>query len=454
MKSLTLVLSLALAVLADGNSNNGGGQQQTTTAQGKSTSQAGQNAEATSQAQSRSGQSGQNAAGSKSSSASTSTSTANVYSGLEYVLGWENLGYSGTYYDVSKVEATDDGCSCALDKTTPFSFSGALAPMDEPLSVHIRGPINLLKFAYYTIDSYSSGDTTGEWTRGAYYNAEDGTADNVTFLANVGTNNTCLGQALNYVTWDDDTSTLEQADDSEVLGNITLGSDQEFAIYSGTECADSSSQSGDCGVYRSGIDAYQGFSGTNKAFFFEFSAPSDLSEEDDENKTASYDMPAVWLLNAKIARTSQYPTNANCSSWNSGAGEFDIFEVMNVTERNHFYSTIHTFQGISDIETGIQMFGYLERTPDDVMRGGVVFGEDKSATVFLSNDTTFESTFNNTDLNSWLSDLESTEAELDETLATVTAVASTSTSKAGGAAAASFSVGGAMFAWLISCVLL
>ncbi|GAV28188.1 hypothetical protein PMKS-001658 [Pichia membranifaciens] len=152
--------------------------------------------------------------------------------------------------------------------------------------------------------------------------------------------------------------------------------------------------------------AYHGFYGVNKMFLFEFWAPSDMSEKDKKNKTDGYDMPAIWLLNAHIPRTSQYPINPNCSSWNTGAGEFDIFEVMNYTERNNFYSTIHDFQGTDDIGTGLQNFGYLERTPESIMTGGVIFAEDKTITVFLSNSTSIDSTINNSDLSKWVSALE------------------------------------------------
>ena len=36
------------------------------------------------------------------------------------------------------------------------------------------------------------------------------------------------------------------------------------------------------------------------------------------------DMPAIWLLNAQIARADEH----ECSCWSSGCGEFDIFEVL------------------------------------------------------------------------------------------------------------------------------
>ncbi|VEU19462.1 DEKNAAC100113 [Brettanomyces naardenensis] len=324
------------------------------------------------------------------------------YSSEASFVQFDQLGFSGRYFPVTEVEALSDGnCTCSKDLDNPLIFNGTNSPFNEELSVHLRGPMNLRKFAWYVADEYEYGSTSGSWTRAAYYDSEAGTADNVTFLGNVGANNTCLGNALNYVSEDG----VTEASESTVLGNITVPSNEEFAIYSGTKCSDPSSLDGDCGVYRDGIDAYHGFPGTVKAFLFEFWSPSDLSEESLKNKTWNYDMPGIWLLNAEIPRTAQYPLNGNCSAWNTGAGEFDIFEVMNVTERNHFYTTIHDYQGIEDLGTGIEMYAYLERTPESVMRGGLVLGSDGTATVFLSNSTTFNETIDSSDLSSWISSL-------------------------------------------------
>ncbi|QPG76901.1 hypothetical protein FOA43_004295 [Brettanomyces nanus] len=375
---------------------------------------------------------------------SISTGSSN-YSDEASFVQFDNVGYDGRYFHVSKVEAlNDDNCSCLQDLDNAVSIDSVNAPYNEELSVHLRGPMNLRKFAWYVADDYTYGSTSGSWTRGAYYDSEEGTADNVTFLGNVGDDNLCLGRALNYVT----SNGTALASDSTVLDNITVASAHEYAIYSSKKCSDSSSSSGDCGVYREGIDAYHGFYGTVKAFLFEFYSPTDNSEEDLVNKTSSYDMPAIWLLNAEIPRTAQYPTNGNCSSWNTGAGEFDIFEVMNVTERNHFYSTIHDFQGIDDLGTGIQMFAYLDRTPNSVMKGGIVFGGDGTATVFLSNSTTFDDTLENSDLNSWISSLKNEEGgEVSESLADITLgaeITTTASSAISGASSATGSKGDAV----------
>lgn len=84
-------------------------------------------------------------------------------------------------------------------------------------------------------------------------------------------------------------------------------------------------------------------------------------------------MPAIWLLNAHIPRTSQYSNNVNCSCWRSGCGEFDVFEVMNTTEYLHLYSTLHDYQGTDQIETGLAAPGYINRELGATMTGGVAF---------------------------------------------------------------------------------
>lgn len=337
--------------------------------------------------------------------------SASKWSSEADILQFDNVGYTGFYYPVSKIEALDNGnCSCAKDYDNPIKFDGPLSPFDEGLTVHFRGPMNLLKFAYYVTDSYNFDQSDGEWKRNAYYDAVSGSAENVTFLANYGHENVCLGRAADYVSSDG----LTKADTPQILENTTIPSAREFAIASGLECSGFE----DCGAYRTDGQAYHGFGGVNKMFLFEFNSPADLSQEDKVNKTYVYDMPAIWLLNDRILRTSQYPLNGDCSSWNSGAGEFDIFEVMNVTERNHFYSTIHDFQGTDDIGTGLQNFGWLERTPNATMRGGVIFSQDKSITVFLSNDTSIDETIKNSDLKNWVAPLLKGKEEV-ETLSSI-----------------------------------
>ncbi len=65
------------------------------------------------------------------------------------VIKYESIGFSGSYDKISSMD--DSSCSCS---SSSYSFSGNLAPLDEELSVHFRGPINLKQFAVYQ-QSYS-----------------------------------------------------------------------------------------------------------------------------------------------------------------------------------------------------------------------------------------------------------------------------------------------------------
>lgn len=161
--------------------------------------------------------------------------------------------------------------------------------------------------------------SSGSWTRQAYYNAESGTADGVVFLNHMGGSGSgvfdyTFGNSLSYSS-DDGTA---GASSPQVLADTTLGSDIEVVIMSDTECSDD-----DCGYVRDGTVAYHGWTGAQKAFLFEFQMPLDGNTDSATNG----DMPAIWMLNAQIPRTLQYG-QADCSCWETGCGEFDIFEVL------------------------------------------------------------------------------------------------------------------------------
>lgn len=63
---------------------------------------------------------------------------------------YSNLGFSGHYNDITAMDESSGSCS-----SSQKSFSGSLSPLDEDLSVHIRGPISLKKFAVYTTSGSS-----------------------------------------------------------------------------------------------------------------------------------------------------------------------------------------------------------------------------------------------------------------------------------------------------------
>ncbi|CUS24701.1 LAQU0S18e02300g1_1 [Lachancea quebecensis] len=333
-----------------------------------------------------------------------------------------NVGFNGSFTPVKSIKnANSDSASCSVGDAE--WFTGSNAPISAGVSVHFRGPLTLHKFAFYNSSSFIVGDnrTSSEWNRVAYYDASAQTADNVTFLTNAGSNSSVLGKALTFAT---SNGTGASSSANVLAENTLLSSDDEFSIFSNITCPKSGA-SKSCGVYRSGIPAYHGFSGVTKMFLFEFEMPTETKSN---SSFKYYDMPAIWLLNEHIPRTSQYPTNANCSCWASGCGEFDIFEVMNGTERNHLYSTFHTFQGIEDLGTGIQAGGYISRDTSSTMKGGVVFDAKGNTVVFLSNSTSFNETITPQTLNGLVENFSSDESYSTQ-LASISATLPSTTSK-------------------------
>lgn len=321
-----------------------------------------------------------------------------------------NLGYTGYYFDVKKL-AYDSKCKCEREPIVK-KFNGTNAPYDEELSVHFRGPLTLHGFAFYSGSDYVRGDSSssgGSFSRVSYYNASEQKTDNLTFLTNAGEDSECLGKALTYASSNgtgsaDSATTLEK--------NNLIHSDEEYSIWLDSDCGKSGVDN-DCGVYRKDIPAKHGFGGTTKLFLFEFEMPS---EDHKNNSNTFYNMPAIWLLNAKIPRTSQYSTNPQCSCWDSGCGEYDIFEIMNSTEATHLYSTIHGYQGTGNINLGIQAQGHFNRDVHNTMKGGVVFDSSGNAYSFMLNSTTFGDEIQGLDLNKWIN----TQDDVEQEMASVT----------------------------------
>lgn len=327
-------------------------------------------------------------------------------------IAFQNVGFTGYYHDVAKIlNPTSKDCSCTLSSTFTV-FQGSNAPLDEELSVHFRGPLSLKLFGAYTA-SDSSG---GTWNRISYYNSESQTSTNVTFLTHAGEASTCLGSALTYAS----NNGTGSASSSQVLeANNLINSNEEFVIFSNLTCPESGTGNS-CGVYRSGIPAYHGFSGKTKMFLFEFEMP-----EANVSLEYYYNMPAIWFLNAKIPRTSQYGSDASCSCWNSGCGEIDIFEVMNSSTTNQLYSTIHDYQGSGDINNGMQANGYFSRDTGSTMKGGVVFGTNGTISIFMLESLQISESLEANSVTSWISHNE----EVVDTLSSVTMNTSSTASK-------------------------
>ena len=133
-----------------------------------------------------------------------------------------------------------------------------------------------------------------------------------------------------------------------------------------------------------------GFSGDRKIFLFEFSMPLTSSSSFDGN------MPALWLLNAQIPRTSQYGTNPECSCWTSGCGEFDIFEVLDSGD-TRCKSTLHMAPagGSSD---------WFERPTSGSITAAVVFAGDSEVALIkvLDGEQNFGATLQNKMVEGWM----------------------------------------------------
>lgn len=344
-------------------------------------------------------------------------------------ISFTNVGFAGTFNPVKKMSHLDNNNTCTCEVADPTWFTGTNAPLADYLSVHFRGPLELSKFAFYTSPSFvvNNNRSSSDWSRQAYYDSSSQTAENVTFLNRQGDDSPCAGKALSYAAEDG----LQKADKATVLKDGALiSSGKEYTIFSNVSCPKSGLNKG-CGVYRSGIPAYYGFGGVTKMFVFEFKMPTET--QTNSSSIEYYDMPAIWLLNDHIPRTAQYPTNANCSCWASGCGEYDIFEVMNGTERNHLYSTFHTFQGIEDLGTGIQSNGYIPRNTSGTMKGGVVFDSAGNTISFMSDATTFDETFSAEALANLLKSIPQNETYSSQ-LKTISATAPTTTAKNNGIA--------------------
>lgn len=78
---------------------------------------------------------------------------------------FDNVGFSGSY---NKVTWMDEGSqTCRLE---PHSFLGNLAPLNEDLSVHFRGPLRLAQFAvYYPNDDNAKRDVEDCETRHVHH---------------------------------------------------------------------------------------------------------------------------------------------------------------------------------------------------------------------------------------------------------------------------------------------
>lgn len=418
---------------------------------------------------------------------------------------YSGVGYSGSYKDVTKMDESSGKCSSSTK-----SFSGNLSPLDEDLSVHIRGPINLKKFAVYTqsssnskrdlsenvdcedkvnlkrhlhhqhkreaatqvvdvtqtvyvtegddetttaspstttsasvvnninnkvLDKYHSTDVepsssaitsassyasssssyasssdsasktsssssspsatgSGSWSRDSYYDASEGTSDNVVFMNHKGdesysgTWSSSFGNSISYA----DSKGTGKSKSATTLSDTTLDSDDEVILFSGKDCDD------DCGYYRDGIPAKKGWDGKLKIFAFKFKMPKAT-----DSVTNNHDMPAIWLLNGRIPRTLQYGEES-CSCWSTGCGELDLFEVDSESDASSLTNHLHDGQGGHNLSRwgGGGSSETFDRPYNDYLTAVVIF-DGSNISLIQVDDFDFDSSLSASTVSKWLS---------------------------------------------------
>lgn len=75
----------------------------------------------------------------------------NWYCQAVTAITYTGLDGSGSYNKVTDMDSTTGDCS-----SSAYSYSGSMSPLDEEVSLHFRGPIQIKQFAVYTPSSSSS----------------------------------------------------------------------------------------------------------------------------------------------------------------------------------------------------------------------------------------------------------------------------------------------------------
>lgn len=234
--------------------------------------------------------------------------------------------------------------------------------------------------------SSSSSAAAGDWVRASYY--VPGSTTNCTFLnyyggSGSGVWSSAFGNSLSYANSDNSGGSSSAV----ALEEVTIATNTEFVLMSGLECGADSETEG-CGYYRAGAPAYHGWNGAEKIFVFEFEMPSTSATG------FNGDMPAVWMLNAKIPRTLQYG-NADCSCWDSGCGELDLFEILSSGSLK-LITHLHDKQG----GAGGGSSDYFTRPTSGSLKAAVVFTD--SNIHILEVDDSFGSTLSADTVQAWV----------------------------------------------------
>ncbi|GME99489.1 unnamed protein product [[Candida] boidinii] len=292
---------------------------------------------------------------------------------------------SSTQVEVTNGVPTDSSVSLVTG-------NAATTVANTPVTSSSSSPSSSSSSSSSSAAASSGSAASGDWVRSSYYTP--GSTDNLTFLntlggsAGSGTWSSCFGNSLSYCA----ANGVDAAGSAQALNEVTVGSNVEYLIMSGSSCSGN-----DCGYYREGIPAYHGFGGSQKIFVFEFQMPSDSG-----SSALNGDMPAIWMLNAKIPRTLQYG-DSSCSCWSTGCGELDLFEVLSSGEgADKLISHIHSGQGSNgSSQGGGGSQYYFDRPYTGTMKAAIIFDNGNISIVKLDDSTSFDSSISSSVVSSW-----------------------------------------------------
>ncbi|EPX56925.1 hypothetical protein D187_006678 [Cystobacter fuscus DSM 2262] len=242
-----------------------------------------------------------------------------------------NVGGTGSYQRVTNMLPGVWGQPCPSNacQKADTPVSGPLAPFNEEMTVNFRGPMELYDIAVYQ-------PAASAWNRVSSWNRCGST--NLTFFNNLGGGNVsgewtvCGGNSQSYASADGKKAAVAPTRFNGSLANRT-----ELNILSDKACV-GTGDSSECGFYR-GVTRH-GWGGA-KIFAIRARMPRYT-----EPKTQYYDdVPAIWMLNARVVRTAQYGCNCRGMGSPGGCGELDVAEVLHGDNPLYATSTIYSFEG-------------------------------------------------------------------------------------------------------------
>lgn len=262
--------------------------------------------------------------------ATTATPAATAGGAAQSKAGTVKSKFSYTGKDAGGPGSYDmvtDFATCAKTKQTT---SSPVSPLDDDVTIVFRGPMSIHNIAVFD-------GSSGVWSKVSSY-AKGGAASNMVFLNN---RNIDFGGKSSPQGFSNAEGTKTAAQSTAFVGALGAASNPnsqsiyadektgaEVHIMSGKKCG----QDGVVckGYYDKDGTAFQGWGGAKKMFVTKVTMPNG----------GSPNLPAIWMLNAQIVRSSQYGCNCRGMGKGGGCGELDIAEVIEKDTSvvaTHFY---------------------------------------------------------------------------------------------------------------------